>query len=297
MSGPAKTIVRRAGKRVIGAVTHAVGRFAGSYYFEDFVRVYPDGLAYNRLGLRRRARDFDLDNFRNHLKFYEFAAQFVGGKRVADIGCGSGYGCKVLREAGASAVYGADISKHALRFAGKHFGSYAEFSRQGITDLAAYPDGFVDVVVSSEVLEHIKEYGFEDRALAELERIARPGGLLVVGTPNAELLGNHGFSYDELRELFERRFDDFLIFENALLPVEPKARASWAERRASGAVGTIVSERIETSYATLPEVVEVKRGLEPGVLHLGEYPVDTRLLHNTHSWVVLGVRPDGRGDG
>jgi len=30
----------------------------------------------------------------NHLKFYRFAAQFVRGKRVGDIGCGSGYGCR-----------------------------------------------------------------------------------------------------------------------------------------------------------------------------------------------------------
>src|SRR5437016_2442770 len=128
-SAPLYRRVRRTGKRIIFPLTHAWGRTTRRFYFEDFIRVYPGGIAYNRVGLRRRSRDADVRNFRSHVKVYEFAAQFVAGKRVADIGCGAGYGCEILKKAGAAEVHGCDISKHSLRFARERYGSLATFTR------------------------------------------------------------------------------------------------------------------------------------------------------------------------
>src|SRR5215208_8004334 len=71
--------VRRTGKRLVFPLTHAWGRATRRFYFEDYVRVYPGGIAYNRLGLKRRAREDDLRIYRNHVKVYEFAGQFVAG--------------------------------------------------------------------------------------------------------------------------------------------------------------------------------------------------------------------------
>jgi 2-polyprenyl-3-methyl-5-hydroxy-6-metoxy-1,4-benzoquinol methylase len=290
----ARLAARHAVKHVLVLLTHAVGRTTRRFYFEDFHRVYPEGVSYNRLGLRRPARAQHINNFRNHVKFYEFAAQFAASQRVVDVGCGSGYGCKILRKGGAAEVHGTDVSRHALRVARKHFSTYASFTRQGITDLHGYYDGFADVVVCSEVLEHIKEYGLENRALGELRRVTRPGGLLVLATPNSELLGEHGFSWDELSTLVASHFDDFCIFENALVPSEPSARRAWEERVASGRTGIIVSEKIaleETRFTdgVSPETAELKRGLPAGKLHFAGRTVDTTRLHNTHSWAVLAV--------
>jgi len=298
VSGPTSAAlsrrVRRTGKRLVFPLTHAWGRATRRFYFEDFVRVYPGGIAYNRLGLRRRARDPDLRIFRSHVKVYEFAAQFVAGKRVADVGCGAGYGCKILNEAGAAEVQGCDISKHSLRFARTHYGSFATFTRQTIVDLREYADNTFDVAFSSEVLEHIKEYGLEQRAVRELRRIVRPRGLVVVGTPNSELLGEHGFSFDEISALFGDAFDRFLLFENAFVPFEPEARRAWEERLASGRTGTIVTEAIDLAHTLVPDgaPAEVKRGLEPGPLELDGHTVDTRLLHNTHGWLVVAVKSE-----
>jgi 2-polyprenyl-3-methyl-5-hydroxy-6-metoxy-1,4-benzoquinol methylase len=288
----ARRAVRRTGKRLILPLTHGIGRTKGRNYFEDFVRVYPGGIAYNRLGLRRPARPDDLRNFRNHVRFYEFAAQFVDGSGVVDVGCGSGYGCRVLREAGAAHVHGTDVSSHALHFAQSRFSEYATFTRQSITDLSEYRDGLGDVVVSSEVLEHIREYGLERRALSELRRITRPGGLLVLGTPNAELLGDHGFRWDELATLVGDYFDDVCIFENALVPFEPESRSAWERRVATDATGVIVSQSIVLEEAVAPAgaPIELKQGLAPGRFEFAGRSVDTQLLHNTHSWVVLAVR-------
>jgi 2-polyprenyl-3-methyl-5-hydroxy-6-metoxy-1,4-benzoquinol methylase len=287
--------VRRAGKRVVFPITHSIGRATGRHYFEDFVRVYPDGFAYSRLGLRRKATREDELIFLNHAKVYRFAAQFVRGKRVADVGCGSGYGCRILKEAGAAKVYGCDVSRHSLRFAERHFGSWAEFSRRSITDLGNWPEELVDVAVCSEVLEHVKEYGLEDRALSELCRILAPGGLLVLGTPNGELLGEHGFLYDEIEPLVRRHFHRFLLFENALVPFEATARSDWHERAAVGRTGIVVSHELDWHEVVVPQGAnaEAKLGLDTGRIELDSYSVDTKLLHNTHGWIVLGVKERG----
>jgi 2-polyprenyl-3-methyl-5-hydroxy-6-metoxy-1,4-benzoquinol methylase len=50
------------------------------------------------------------------------------------------------------------------------------------------PDASFDVAVMTEVLEHLREY--PARSLAEIHRILRPGGLLVLTTPNAAYLKN-----------------------------------------------------------------------------------------------------------
>ncbi len=275
------------------SVTHALGRLTGRYFFEDYVRVYPDDIAFHAFGLpiRRKADKNDKNNFLNHSKFYRFAAQFAKGKVVADIGCGSGYGCAMLQEAGASKVHGCDVSGPAVKFADERYGKKVKFDVQGITDLKAYPDDMVDLAISSEVLEHIKEYGQEERAIAELKRITRPGGLLIIATPNSELLGDHGFHFEEFDALFRRFFGKFLIFENALLPWDAEGRALWERRSADKKVGTIVSEGINLDETVLPPGVrgELKSGEAPGRRRFEGLEIDTTLLHNTHSWIALAI--------
>ncbi|MGO9598768.1 MAG: hypothetical protein ACLP7Q_12335 [Isosphaeraceae bacterium] len=41
-----------------------------------------------------------------HIERYRWAAEFVVGKRVLDVGCGSGYGSAMLASAGATHVKG-----------------------------------------------------------------------------------------------------------------------------------------------------------------------------------------------
>jgi 2-polyprenyl-3-methyl-5-hydroxy-6-metoxy-1,4-benzoquinol methylase len=286
----ARDTVRAIGKRIVLPVTHLLGRRGRQYYFEDFVRVYPGGVAFTRFGRRRETTSDDVKNFKNHTKFYVFAAQFASGKVVVDAGCGSGYGCKILRNAGADEVLAFDASEHALRFASKHFGEYASFSLQTITDLN-YPDGTAHLVVCSEVLEHVREYDAEDHALSELERILRPGGLLVAGTPNSELLGSHGFSFEELDALVAGRFRSHVILENALVPFDPEARLAWEGRLASGRIGVLPSTEIDLSETIVPEGAhaELKQGGPARILAVGDHEVDTSRLHNTHSFIVLAI--------
>ncbi len=273
---------------------HLVGRATGRYYFEDFVRVYPGGIAYNRLGRRRAASPVDEGNFRNHLLFYDFASQFAPDAVAVDVGCGSGYGSDLLREAGAREVHGCDLSKSALAFAEQHFGERCTFTRQNVVHLDEYGSDFADVAVCSEVLEHVAEYGLEDAAVGELRRIVRPGGVVVTGTPNVEILPNHGFDFEAIEALFTRHFGpSFCIFENLLLP--PAARLDrWHERERSGHTGLRVAAEIPDDaylrHLLAGEPPRAKEGDVSGDVRVGDLTIDTRRLRNFISWIVVAVK-------
>ncbi len=144
-------------KNIYNSITHLIGQISGRYYFEDYIRVYPDGTTFNRFGKSIPADRNARNNFLNHQKFYKFVAQFVQGKIVADIGCGSGFGCEIMKKSEANKVYGCDISKKSIEFVRKRYKEYAEFSIQGITNLYQYQNQYFDISISSEVLEHVKE--------------------------------------------------------------------------------------------------------------------------------------------
>lgn len=271
-------------------VGHSWGQLSRRYYFEDFVRVYPDGLVRNRLGFPKASSQNDINNFKNHTKFYRFAAQFVRNESVVDIGCGSGYSSKLMRDAGASQFHGVDVSTSAIRFAKQRFSEFGTFEVAPITKLATIADGTFGVTICSEVLEHILEYHREKEAVQELKRITRPGGLIVIGTPNAEMLPEHGFSFQQIRELMEGAFSRFVIFENALLPYGD-ARKLWEQRVTTGDLGVVLTQDICTA-----EVVDlygqpptIKKGDPVGTTLLGSLTIDNSLLHNTHSWVVVAI--------
>src|SRR4030042_106653 len=105
------TNMRNLVAKVLNVLTHLYGSISKKYYWEDFVRVYPDGICINRFGRLKPATLTDAKNFLNHQKFYVFAAQFAHSVTVADIGCGSGYGCALLKKAGATHVSGTDRSE------------------------------------------------------------------------------------------------------------------------------------------------------------------------------------------
>jgi hypothetical protein len=192
----------------------------------------------------------------------------------------------MLLAAGARSVRGCDVSKSALAFARSQYPGI-RFDRLSVTALDGWADGTFGLTVCSEVLEHVKEYGVEDVAVAELARAT--DGLVVVTTPNTEMWPDHGFSFDEISSLFGRHFARFEVFENAFVPPRSR-RGLWDARVRDGRVGTVISENIRLDEAVLPEADPlVKEGEPAGVRMFAGWRVDTRLLHNTHSWVVLAT--------
>jgi 2-polyprenyl-3-methyl-5-hydroxy-6-metoxy-1,4-benzoquinol methylase len=104
----------------------------------------------------------------------------VRGKRVLEIGCGRGVFARYLAERGAEVV-AADFSPAAVEHARRRLeGLHATALVADIQDVP-FPDGDFDVVVSQETLEHVPDPML---GLAELVRVTRPGGKLIVTTPN-----------------------------------------------------------------------------------------------------------------
>lgn len=120
------------------------------------------------------------DLFVAHASIYEFFASHVDDKRVVDAGCGAGYGSHLLATRGAVAVLGLDVDKRSVRFARRRY--QAEGLRYEVTDLERWApsSGSCDLIVSSNVLEHLDE---PDKFLAAARAALSPGGRMILALP------------------------------------------------------------------------------------------------------------------
>nr|WP_294562402.1 methyltransferase domain-containing protein [uncultured Rhodopila sp.] len=118
-----------------------------------------------------------------HLHRYCVARDLCVGKDVLDVASGEGYGTALLAGVARRAV-GVEIDAAAVAHArASYTGSNLEFL-QG--DAVALPldDAAFDVVVSFETLEHLRDqWAF----LTEIRRVLRPGGVLVISTPDRDV--------------------------------------------------------------------------------------------------------------
>ncbi|MBI4921070.1 MAG: class I SAM-dependent methyltransferase [Devosia nanyangense] len=114
----------------------------------------------------------------------------VRGKDVLDIACGEGYGASYMSQVAAS-VTGVDVSPGAVRHANREYGS--DRTRFMVGDGVAIPsaDASFDVVTSFETIEHIAD---QNRFLAEIKRVLRPGGLLIASSPESRIYSPVGSS-------------------------------------------------------------------------------------------------------
>jgi SAM-dependent methyltransferase len=128
------------------------------------------------------------------LGFLRVAEQLAGGKgRLLDIGAGRGELLRTALQAGWSAI-GIEPSANFREYAGKYSG--AELREEPVERCGFAPNSF-DVVVLLAVLEHLYN---PDETIAEIARILRPGGALLLDVPNERglyfLIGN---LYQKLR--------------------------------------------------------------------------------------------------
>ncbi|MCH2133841.1 MAG: methyltransferase domain-containing protein [Phycisphaerales bacterium] len=188
-----------------------------------------DRIAYGRANADEPSPEFTGERFVpgiagdievEHVHRYMFARQFVRDRDVLDIASGEGYGCALLADI-ARSVVGVDIDEQAVTHARDvHAHDNIRFEQGSCTSIPLDDDS-VDVVLSYETIEHITEHG---AFVAEIRRVLRPGGLLVLSTPDSEAYVE--ISPEEnpyhLRELQRGEFIDLVssAFEHARFGVQ-----------------------------------------------------------------------------
>lgn len=121
----------------------------------------------NRYDLEKRVR----------ILYDHLLPEDLSGKRLLDAGSGTGWFSLRATERGAK-VTSIDVGLNLLREVGRKCST-----DRTVADICnlPFPDRRFDVVVSSEVIEHVPE---PKRAVSELARVLKPGGLLALTTPN-----------------------------------------------------------------------------------------------------------------
>lgn len=157
--------------------------------------------------------------YAEHVTRYMCAEPIVKDKVVLDIASGSGYGTQMLAKY-AKKVYGVDVSEEAIEYSKANFGAENVEYKVGDGESIPLEDNSVDVVVTFETIEHIKDY---NRFMDEVMRVLKPDGVAIVSTPNDREFaeGNHfhlhEFEYSELVKLLDKRFKN----------IEPYFQATW----------------------------------------------------------------------
>ncbi len=161
-----------------------------------------------------------------HTRAYEQAALYTAEKDILDLGCHTGYGTRIIRASGAR-VTGVDVSPAAIDIARQKYSSAGiEFLRLDGRSLP-FADCSFDIVTSFKVIEHLTDHR---QFFAEIRRVLRPGGRIILTTPNASMRLHPGtrpwdpfhvreFSAEELKALLARYFSRVEIL--GLFAVKP----------------------------------------------------------------------------
>jgi 2-polyprenyl-3-methyl-5-hydroxy-6-metoxy-1,4-benzoquinol methylase len=109
----------------------------------------------------------------------------VGGKTLLEIGCGRGGFSNYLLnlKPAASKIYACDFSETALQLARKKYVAGSETLEWKHEDIMAlsFPSDYFDTIISCETIEHVPDSA---KAIAELYRVLKPNGKLILTCPN-----------------------------------------------------------------------------------------------------------------
>jgi SAM-dependent methyltransferase len=183
------------------------------------------------------------------------ASVALAGRRVVDVGAGSGELVRWLRGQGADVV-GVECGETMMRLAREADPQYPEAYLDGVAQALPLPDREADVVVMSNSLHHVPAAEM-DAALREVHRVLQAGGILYVAEPVAEGPGHELVAIiddeTEVREqaqqaidraashgfelLSDSRYTNRMVIASAeafgerIVGIDPRRAARWAEAR------------------------------------------------------------------
>ncbi|TRZ76482.1 MAG: class I SAM-dependent methyltransferase [Deltaproteobacteria bacterium] len=119
----------------------------------------------------------DYDVYRRAVLIRKHLGQKALNKSCLEVGCGTGKISEAVADVVGTLTV-SDISEKLAREAGQKLN--VPWMQQDACALNI-PDNSFDVVISSECIEHTPD---PERALCEMTRVLKPGGLIVVTSPN-----------------------------------------------------------------------------------------------------------------
>jgi ubiquinone/menaquinone biosynthesis C-methylase UbiE len=152
-------------------------RMPNGYYSHMLADGYERGFERSMLGQVARVRTW-------------IAQQLQDCQSVLEIGCGSGKLSGEVAAAGVPEVWGIDASPYQLVRALRAFPGIKFV--QGLAERTPFEDGRFDGVAVC-FLFHELPTEVQDAVLAEMHRVLRPGGRIVISEPSAEQMHNRSF--------------------------------------------------------------------------------------------------------
>lgn len=102
---------------------------------------------------------------------------------------------------------------HPIRYVkGDLFPNDSDIEKIDATDIP-FQDASFDIIIGNHILEHIPDHR---KAISEMHRVLKSGGIAIVQTPYSELLHSNfedeGINSDELRQFFYGQEDHVRVF-------------------------------------------------------------------------------------
>ena len=147
----------------------------------------------------RKHKNYFLKFIFSPIKFMVRGTEIIKGKRLLDIGSGSGQFLYEMKQFGLD-VYGVEPGEFDEK------GNKKEKLNIKKSDLisAKYQEDFFDIITMNHVLEHINN---PDETLKEINRILKKDGMFIIGVPNYnslayKIFGKDWYQLDVPRHLF-----------------------------------------------------------------------------------------------
>lgn len=107
---------------------------------------------------------------------------------VLDLGCGFG---EFLNNVQAARKIGVDLNPDSPRYLDKS----VEFHSASVCEMPFVPEGTVDFVFTSNLMEHLPSKMHVEQMIAEARRVLKPGGQFVMMGPNMRFLPGHYWDF------------------------------------------------------------------------------------------------------
>jgi SAM-dependent methyltransferase len=229
--------------------------------------------------------------FRRHEVVYRRLVERCRDRDVLEAGSGEGYGADLIADV-ARTVIGLDYDESAVAHVQARY-PRVDMRHGNLAELPL-PSASVDVVVNFQVIEHLWDQG---QFVAECARVLRPGGVLLMSTPNRITFSpgldtpvnpfhTRELNADELTELLESAgfvLESMLgVFHGPGL-VEIEARHG----------GSIIDAQIERALADAPWPADLLADVES--VTIDDFDLvpgtDAKPIDDSLDLVAIAVRP------